>query len=71
LRACLFLAVSPRAYTILCSTARNLTIHYTSGGKAEVSPEEREQVRARIEAALDADWPLYITMALASAQPAA
>jgi hypothetical protein len=67
----MFLTVSPRAYTILCSTARNLTIHYTSGGKAEVSPEEREQVRAGIEAALDADWPRYITKALACAQPAA
>jgi hypothetical protein len=67
----LFLTVSPRTYTILCSTARNLTIHYTSGGKAEVSPEEREQVRARIEAALDTDWPRYIKKALTSAKPAA
>ena len=67
----LFIMVSQRAYTILCSTARNLTIHYTSGSKAEVTPEEREQVRASFEAALDADWPGYITEALASAQPAA
>ena len=67
----LFVVVSSRAYTILCSTARNLTIHYTDGSKAEVPPEERELVRASFEARLDADWPRYITKALASAQPAA
>jgi hypothetical protein len=67
----LFIMVSRKAYTILCSTARNLTIHYTSGSKAEVPPEERELVRARLEGALDADWPNYIAEALASAQPAA
>jgi hypothetical protein len=39
------LTVSSRAYTILCSTARNLTLSYTSGCTAEVPPEERELVR--------------------------
>jgi hypothetical protein len=34
-------------------------------------PEERELVRASFEARLDADWPGYITRALADAQPAA
>ncbi len=67
----LFLTVSSRAYTILCSTVRNLTLYYTSGGTAEVPPEERELVRASFEAGLHADWPGYITKTLASAQPAA
>jgi hypothetical protein len=67
----LLVTVSSRAYTILCSTARTLTIHYTSGGTADIPPEEREMVRASFEARLDADWPGYITSALASAQPAA
>jgi len=48
--------------------ARTVTIHYTSGGEVEVPPEERELVRARLEAALDADWPSYIVEALAGAQ---
>ena len=67
----LFLTVSSKAYTILCSAARNLTIRYTSGSKAEIPPEEREVVRGQVESALDADWPGYITEALANAQPAA
>jgi hypothetical protein len=67
----LFIMVSSRAYTILCSTARNLTIHYTDGSKGEVPPGERELLRADFEARLDADWPGFITKALASAQPAA
>jgi hypothetical protein len=67
----LYLTVSSRAYTILCSTTRNLTLYYTSGGTAEVPPEEREQVRASFQARLHADWPGYITKTLASAQPAA
>jgi hypothetical protein len=67
----LFVMVSRRAYTILCSATRNLTIHCTSGRRVEVPPEERELVRARFEAALDADWPSYITEALTSTQPAA
>jgi hypothetical protein len=67
----LIVTVSSKAYTILCSTARTLTIHYTSGGAADIPPEERELVRASFEARLDADWPGYITRALASAQPAA
>jgi hypothetical protein len=66
----LFLTVSPRAYTILCSTTPNLTIHYTSGDTVEVPPGERELVRASFEEKLDADWPGYITKALASALPA-
>jgi hypothetical protein len=67
----LFIMVSSRAYTILCSTARNLTVHYTDGSKAEVPPGERELLRAGFEARLDADWPGFITKALANAQPAA
>jgi hypothetical protein len=67
----LIITVSPRAYTILCSTAHNLTMHYTTGGTVEVPPEERELVRASFAARLDADWSGYITHALASVQPAA
>ena len=67
----LFITVSSRAHMILCSTARRLTIHYNSGGTAEVPPEERELVRASFETRLAAGWPGYIARALASAQPAA
>jgi hypothetical protein len=67
----LFVMVSRRAYTILCATTRNLTIHYTDGSKTEILPEDRELVRASFEARLDADWPTYMTRALANAQPAA
>jgi hypothetical protein len=67
----LFVMVSSRAYTILCSTARNLTIHYTDGTTAEIPPEERELVRASFEARLDADWPGYVTKALENARSAA
>jgi hypothetical protein len=65
----LFVMVSPGAYTVLCSTAPRLAIHYTSGSTTEVPPEERELIRASFEAILDADWPAYITKALASALP--
>jgi hypothetical protein len=67
----LYLELSQRAYTILCSTACTLTIHYTSGDIVEVPPEERELLRAKFEAALNAGWPGYVTQALAKAQPAA
>ena len=67
----LFVKVSRQAYTILCSTAPRVTIHYTSGSKAEIPPEERELVRASFESRLHADWPGYLTKALANAQPAA
>jgi hypothetical protein len=67
----LFITVSSRAHMILCSTARRLTIHHTSGGTSEVPPEERELVRASFETRLAADWPGYITKALVGAQPAA
>jgi hypothetical protein len=67
----LYLKLSQRAHTILCSTARTLTIHYTSGDIVEVPPEERELLRARFEAALNARWRGYVTQALAKAQPAA
>jgi len=67
----LFVRISRRAYTILCSTGVHVTIYYTSGCKAEIPPEERELVRASFEARLHADWPGYITKALAGAQPAA
>jgi hypothetical protein len=67
----LFLTISHKAYMILCSASYELAIHYTSGQKAEVPPEERELVRASLESALDADWPGYVAEALASAQSAA
>jgi hypothetical protein len=67
----LFVTVSRRAHMILCSAARSLTVYCTDGNVAEVAPEERELVRASFEARLNADWPSYITRALASAQPAA
>lgn len=67
----MFLTVSQEAYTILCCTAQNLTIHYTSGTEAEIPPEQRELVRASLESALDADWREYILKTLASAQSAA
>jgi hypothetical protein len=67
----IYLSLSQHAYTILCSTARNLTIYDTSSGKVEVPAEDRELVRAKFESALDADWPRYMTTALASAEPAA
>ncbi len=67
----LLMTVSSRAYTILCSTAASLTIYNTAGSITEVPPEEREQVRASFEAALNADWPPYVTQALASAHTAA
>src|SRR5258708_17851098 len=67
----LFVMVSRRAYSILCSAAHNLTINYTSGSAAEIPPEERELLRASFDATLDADWPAYAAKALASAQPAA
>jgi hypothetical protein len=67
----MYLSVSQRAYAILCSTARTLTIYDASGGRAGVPPEDRELVRANFEAALDDDWPGYVTRVLASVQPAA
>jgi hypothetical protein len=67
----LFVTVSRRAHMILCSAAHNLTIYCTNGSVAEVPAEERELVRASFEARLSADWPSYVTQALASAQPAA
>jgi hypothetical protein len=67
----MYLALSQRAYTTLCSASRMLTIHDTSGRIAEIRPEDRELVRARLEEALDARWPGYVTKALADAQPAA
>ena len=67
----LFVMVSRRAYTILCSTTADLTIYSTTGSTAEIPPEERELVRIGFEAALDANWPPYIAQALVNAQPAA
>jgi len=67
----LLVTVSRLAYAILCSTARNLTVHYTSGGMVEVTTNEREKVWTALDARLDADWPAYITNTLASAKPAA
>jgi len=66
----LYLELSQRAYTTLCSAAHTLTMHYTSGDIAEVPPEERELLRAKLETALNAGWPGYLTQALAKA-PAA
>jgi hypothetical protein len=67
----LFITVSRRAHMILCSAAHSLTIYCTDGNVARVEPEERELLRASLEARLNADWPGYITRALAGAQPAA
>jgi hypothetical protein len=67
----LFITVSRRAHMILCSAAHRLTIYCTDGNVAEVTPEERELIRASFEARLNADWPNYITQVLASAQLAA
>jgi hypothetical protein len=67
----LLLEVSPRAYTILCSTACNLTVNFTSGIAAEVTIDERKKLRTALEARLNADWPTYITKAVANARPAA
>ncbi len=67
----MYLSVSQRAYTILCSAAPTLPIQDTSGGAAEVLPEDRELVRVSFEARLDADWPGYVAQAVASAQHAA
>jgi hypothetical protein len=67
----MYLSLSQRAYAILCSTAHTLTICDASGRHAEVPPEDRELVRANFEAALDSDWPGYVTQALAGVQPAA
>lgn len=67
----LIVTVSRTDYTILCATAPNLTVHYTSGKLAEFTTDEREKVRTALEARLDADWPIYIRKALASALPAA
>jgi len=54
----------------LCSVTRNLTIHDTSGRNAEIPPEDRERVRAKLEEALDARWAGYMTKALTNARPA-
>jgi hypothetical protein len=67
----MYRALSQRAYAILCSASRTLTIHDTSGPTAETPPEDRELVRAKLEEALDARWPEYVTKALVDAQPAA
>lgn len=67
----MYLSLSQRAHSILCSTARTLMIYYASGGRAEVPPEDRELVRANFEAALNADWAGYVTQALAGIQSAA
>jgi hypothetical protein len=67
----IYLSVSQRAHAILCSVARTLTIHCTSGGATQIPPEDRELIRENFEAALDADWPGYATQALASTPPAA
>lgn len=66
----LLVTVSRLAYAILCS-ARNLTVHYTSGDVADITPDEREKLRTALDARLDADWPAYITKVMASALPAA
>ena len=65
----LIVKVSPRAYAILCSPARNLSVRNTSGSVAEPAVGEREMVRAALKTRLDADWPTYITKALANTVP--
>ncbi|MGH3302355.1 MAG: hypothetical protein ACRDOK_11850, partial [Streptosporangiaceae bacterium] len=66
----LIVAVSRTAHAILCAVARDPTVHYDPRRPAEVTPGEREKVRTSLEARLDADWPTYITKAIASALPA-
>jgi hypothetical protein len=39
--------------------------------QAEIPPEDRELVRAKLEEALDARWSGYVTKVLANAEPAA
>lgn len=67
----MYLAVSRGADSVLCSASDTLTIHYTSGLTAELRPEDRELVRAKLEEALDTGWPGYVTTALADTKPAA
>jgi hypothetical protein len=67
----MYLALSRRAYAILCSPADTLTIRYTSGFTAELPPEDRELIRGKLETALDIDWPKQVTKALVNVQPAA
>src|SRR5205814_8951627 len=52
----MYLTVSRRAYSVLCSASDTLTIHCTSGLTSEVRPEDRELVRAKLEEALDTGW---------------
>jgi len=67
----LIVTVSRMAYTILCSTARNLTVQNASWGVAELTTDDREKVRTALEARLDADWSAYIRKVLANARSAA
>jgi hypothetical protein len=67
----LFVTVSPRTYTILCATTRNLTIYSASGGKTRSHRKNANWPGQASKARLAADWPGYVTKALASAQPAA
>lgn len=63
----LIVTLSRTAYTILCAADRNPSAHYASGSLSEATTDEREKLRTALEARLDADWPTYITKALASA----
>jgi hypothetical protein len=67
----MYLALSQWAYAILCAASQTVTVHCTSGLTADVPLHDRELVRAKLEAALDARWPGYVTRALANAQSAA
>jgi hypothetical protein len=55
----------------MLAPSHTLMVHDTSGCTAEIPPEDRELVRAKLEEALDARWPEYVTKALAHAQSAA
>jgi len=67
----LLVTVSRAAYNVLCCAARSPTMHHALGRAPEVTTDDREKLRAAIDARLDADWPGYITKALEGALPPA
>lgn len=64
------ISVSETAHSIVCSAARELTIHSPSGTRV-VTGQERRLVKEQLAARLAADWPGYITRVLANARHAA
>ena len=66
-----YLSISQRAHAVLCSPTRTLMICYTSGRRVESGDEDRELLRAQLEAVLDSGWPGYVTRVLAGVSSAA